>query len=260
MSTVSLEARELSIGYHTRPPRLPLVSGINLRLENGKLTCLIGPNGAGKTTLLRTLAGLMKPFSGNVLLEGAPLASLDIEELAKGIGVVLTDGAHPGDLRVYQVVELGRLPYTDWSCSLSHQDHEMVEQALHQVNAGHLAERSFGELSDGERQMVMVARALAQDTQVLILDEPTVFLDWSNRGDLLVTLKRIAYATGKAVLISSHDLELVLQIADDVWVMGLGMPLASGGRNEVISSGVLEEVFSGPYRKFIPTRNGVLTE
>jgi iron complex transport system ATP-binding protein len=135
------------------------------------------------------------------------------------LALFLTDATHPGDLRVEQVVELGRLRYTNWLGTLSEKDHRTVQLVLEQMNVVPLAGRSFGELSDGERQKVMVARSLAQEPVVMILDEPTAFLDWPNRVDLLVNLKQIASEEDRAILISSHDLELVLQVADELWML-----------------------------------------
>lgn len=220
------------------------------------MTCLIGPNGIGKSTLLRTLAGLQKPLKGKILIDERPLASLNAEQLARRISIVLTDPSHPGDLCVDQVVELGRLPYTNWLGSLSEQDHQMVHDALGQVNALTLARRSFSELSDGERQKVMIARALAQDPLVMILDEPTAFLDWPNRVDLLMNLKQIAGKSDKAILISSHDLELVLQIADEIWLMDSDKTMRAGTAQSLITSGALEQTFSGRYGKFRPISGG----
>jgi iron complex transport system ATP-binding protein len=252
MAPYCLETTNLDIGYHSRSSRAPVASGLNLHLHSGQLTCLIGPNGTGKSTLLRTLAGLQKPLKGMIRIDGQPIEQFRSDELARRISIVLTDSAHPGDLRVDQVVELGRLPYSNWLGSLSQQDHLIVEEAIKQVDAGSLMERSFGELSDGERQKVMIARALAQDTIIMILDEPTAFLDWSNRVDLLVSLKRIAAETGKAILISSHDLELVLQIADEIWLMDAQKKIVTGTSRELLESGSLERVFSGQHRQFHP--------
>ena len=258
MKNIRMEAHALSIGYHSRSPRPPVASELNLTLRAGLLTCLIGPNGIGKSTLLRTLAGLQKPLDGRIWVDGVPVHQLSIEERARRISVVLTDAPHPGDLHVRQVVGLGRLPYTNWLGSLTEQDHQIIANALQQVNACALAGRSFGELSDGERQKVMIARALAQEPRVMILDEPTAFLDWPNRLDLLVTLRKIAHESGNAILISSHDLELALQVADELWVMSAQKGITSGKCRDLISQGLLQEVFSSPFGQFDSSK-GIFT-
>jgi len=257
MKKILLETHDLCIGYHSRVNRPPVVSGLNLQLRSGQLTCLIGPNGIGKSTLLRTLAGLQKPLGGDILIDGRPISQLHSEELARKVSIVLTDSSHPGDLRVAQVVELGRLPYTNWLGTLSKVDHQIVRQSLELVNAISLTGRSFSELSDGERQKVMIARALAQEPTVMILDEPTAFLDWPNRVDLLVKLKEIASETEKAILISSHDLELVLQVADELWLMNTQKMILTGKCGELIKSGDLERTFIGQHGRFRITSGGI---
>ena len=250
MTKTLIETQDLSIGYHSRKPAPPVAGGLNLRLCSGKLTCLVGSNGTGKSTLLRTLAGLQKPRGGRILLDGRPYAQYTPDELARCISIVLTHAAHPGDLRVEQVVELGRLPYTNWLGALTERDHLAVRHALERLNALSLADRSFGELSDGERQKVMVARALAQEPRVMILDEPTAFLDWPNRVDLLTVLSRIAVEEDRAILLSSHDLELVLRIAGELWVIDDRRSVVCGSRQALLENGVLDRAFAGRYGSF----------
>ncbi len=250
MISLNLETHDLSIGYHSRTKKRTIVEGLNLHLRPGQLTCLIGPNGTGKSTLLRTLAGLQKPVKGKVLLSGESISRYTPDQLARKISIVMTDTPHPGDLSVNQVVELGRLPYTDWLGNLSDQDHQIVKQALERVKASSMAGKNFGELSDGERQKVMIARALAQQTEVMILDEPTAFLDWPNRVDLLFSLKEIAHLEKKTILISSHDLELVIQIADNIWALDTRGTITDGTGHELLQNGTLENIFSGQYATF----------
>ncbi len=249
MNETILQTHQLSIGYHTRRTKKAVASGLNLSLRGGRLTCLVGPNGSGKSTLLRTLAGLQKPIEGGIQIWEADLNSLPPDELAQRISIVLTDHLPPGNLSVRQVVALGRLPYTDWLGTLTDDDKAIVSQVLGQLEAEHLAERSFNELSDGERQKTMIARALAQQPQVMILDEPTAFLDWSNRLNVLVKLKELAQSTGKAFLLSSHDLELVCQVADELWVMESSGNVTCGTPRELASQGLLSRVFSTPHGK-----------
>lgn len=249
MNTNCLETRTLAIGYHSRTVKT-VASGLNLRLHNGQLTCLVGPNGSGKSTLLRTLAGLQKPLAGEIHLNGSPLSSLNPAELARLVSVVLTEHFPPGNLTVRQVVELGRLPYTDWLGTITENDRNIVTEILRQLDADHLAGRGFHQLSDGERQKTMIARALAQQPAVMILDEPTAFLDWPNRVAVLMILKELARSTGKAFLLSSHDLELVCQIADELWVMECSGALTCSTPQELLTSGLLAQVFTTPYGGF----------
>ena len=256
MNRVCLETQDLCIGYHACSQRKPVASEINLQLYSGRLTCLIGANGIGKSTLLRTLAGLQKPLKGNVIIDDTPMTQFSAQELARKISIVLTDQSHPGNLQVDQVVGLGRLPYTNWLGSLSEHDKLIVIESLGKTNALHLTKRGFGELSDGERQKVMIARALAQEPEVMILDEPTAYLDWPNRVDLLMNLKSIAKDTNKTILISSHDLDLVLQIADQIWLMDFQKPIICGNGPDLIKDGALENVFSSPHGRFDASRGG----
>ena len=243
MNSPRLQTRSLSVGYHSRRKHAPLASGLNLRLNAGALTCLVGPNGVGKSTLLRTLAGLQRKLAGDITIDDISIDDMDCEQLAKEVGVVLTHPVQPGDMKVEQVVGLGRLPYTDWLGGLDEQDEQVVANALLQVDAQYLAGRRFAQLSDGERQKVMVARALAQEPAVLLLDEPTAFLDWNNRVNLLSMLKKIARDTDKALLVSSHDLELVVQTADCLWVMDAGGQVTAGDCAALTDNGALRKVF-----------------
>lgn len=249
MNAVTLQTRDLSIGYHSRAAKT-VASGLNLSLRSGQLTCLVGPNGSGKSTLLRTLAGLQQPLAGEIWLDGAPLAQLSADELARRLSVVLTEHFPPSNLTVRQVVALGRLPYTDWLGTLTENDHAIVAGVLRQLEAESLAQRPFHALSDGERQKTMIARALAQQPAVMILDEPTAFLDWPNRLAVLMTLKELARATGKAFLLSSHDLELVCQTADELWVMERSGQVICGEPRDLVSQGLLARVFSTSYGTF----------
>jgi iron complex transport system ATP-binding protein len=251
MNQTCLHTKNLAIGYHSRVNKKPIASNLNLSLQTGKLTCLIGPNGVGKSTLLRTLAGLQSVSAGEIWINNKEISTLSLEETAKQISVVLTENSHPGDLKVRQIIELGRLPYTNWLGTLSQQDQQILALAAEQMNIVDLLPRNFFELSDGERQKVFIARALAQEPCIMILDEPTAFLDWPNRVDLLILLKQIAKEEEKAILISSHDLELVLKIADELWLMNNDKEIISGTGAELYHQGLLEETFSSSHLKFL---------
>ena len=224
-----LAARGLAIGYAPRRrPRVEVAAGIDAELRRGELVCLLGPNGAGKSTLMRTLAGLQLPLAGAVDFDGGDLHRLAEDERARLLGLVLTERVAAGNLSAYALVSLGRYPYTGWDGRLSAADEEVVRWALGAVGAEDLAARSVDELSDGERQKVMVARALAQEPAVLLLDEPTAFLDLPRRVEIMQLLRQLAYDTGSAVLLSTHDLDLALRCADRLWLLPAGGPLETG--------------------------------
>ena len=246
MSDAILQARGLCIGYAPRRrPRLEVAADLEVELFEGELVCLLGPNGAGKSTLVRTLAGLQKPLSGEVLLHGSDLHALTEGERAQLLGLVLTERVDAGNLSAYALAGLGRYPYTGWDGGLSPGDEEVVRWAIDAVGAGDLASRSVGELSDGERQKVMIARALAQEPAVLLLDEPTAFLDLPRRVEILQLLRRVAGAGDRAVLLSTHDLDLALRCADRLWLLPPGGPLQTGAPEDLVLSGAFQRTFAG---------------
>ncbi|MCX7608493.1 MAG: ABC transporter ATP-binding protein [Anaerolineales bacterium] len=230
----------LTIGY----PRQVLASNLNLKLRSGEMVCLIGPNGAGKSTLLRTLAGMLSPLAGEVLLDGQNLHRLPPLELAKRLAIVLTTRVEAGNLSAWTLVSLGRHPYTDWLGRLTARDQAAIRHAMELTGCLSLAERPIHELSDGERQKVMIARALAQEPKVLLLDEPTAFLDLPRRVELFQLLRRLSRETGVAILLSTHDLDLALRLADRMWLFAMNGDLLTGLPEELALSGALERVFA----------------
>lgn len=215
--TVTLQ--DLAIGYRLGPDATAVASHLSASLYGGGLTCLLGPNGVGKSTLLRTLARFQPALSGQVLLSGRPLTDFTPHELARTVGVVLTSRPESHRLSVAEVVGLGRSPYTGFWGTLSASDKAIVDEALRQVNISHLAHRDIASLSDGERQKTMIAKALAQQTPVILLDEPTAFLDYPSKVETLQLLRSLAHRLEKTVLLSTHDVALALQLADTLWLM-----------------------------------------
>jgi iron complex transport system ATP-binding protein len=233
-----LSSSSLTIGYHQ-----PLASNLDLQLRPAEMVCLIGPNGAGKSTLLRTLAGMQSPLSGVIKLGETDLHSLPALDLAKQLAVVLTGHVEAGNLSAYALVTLGRHPYTDWRGTLTPRDEEAVQRAMRLTGSDVLASRPIHELSDGERQRVMIARALAQEPKVLLLDEPTAFLDLPRRVELLQLLKRLSRETNCAILLSTHDLDLALRIADRLWLLSSHGDLHIGLPEELALNGSLARIF-----------------
>ncbi|MDW8327311.1 MAG: ABC transporter ATP-binding protein [Anaerolineales bacterium] len=234
-----LATEGLIIGYGGRALTPPL----DVELRAGELVCLIGPNGAGKSTLLRTLAGMQRPLAGHVRLGGDDVYRLPAVELAKRLAIVLTERVDAGNLSAYALAALGRYPYTDWRGTLTAHDEAVVRAALTQVGAAPLAARPVNELSDGERQRVMIARALAQEPQVLLLDEPTAFLDLPRRVDVLHLLATLARERRCAVLLTTHDLDLALRVADRLWLLTAGGAFVAGLPEELALNGALGGAF-----------------
>jgi iron complex transport system ATP-binding protein len=216
------ELKGLTTGYHTKKGDRVVSHGLTARLQAGELTCLLGPNGAGKSTLLRTLAAFQPPLSGELLLDGRPLNSFTAQQRATRIGVVLTERPDIKGMRVREMVAMGRSPYTGFWGGLSAQDEAAVNDAIRQVGIRELERRMLHTLSDGEQQKVMIAKALAQQTPIIFLDEPTAFLDFPSKVEMMLLLRRLAREMQKTIFLSTHDLELALQIADSLWLMGNG--------------------------------------
>jgi iron complex transport system ATP-binding protein len=251
MPTAILETRGLSVGYvGPRQSRLAIASGIDLRLHAGELVCLLGPNGAGKSTLLRTLAAMQEPLGGEVLLAGKNVRAISKTELARQLSVVLTERVAVGLLTAYEIVALGRSPYTNWSGALSDRDHAVVAESIRAVDAESLAHRYVSELSDGERQKVMLARALAQEPQLMILDEITAFLDLPRRVEIIRILRDLAHHRQRAILLSTHDLELALSTADRIWLMPKGEAIAAGTPEDLVLRGVFASAFASEGVRF----------
>lgn len=238
-----LTAADLMVGYAAKKTPHPVAGPLQLALWPGELVCLLGPNGAGKSTLLRTLAGLQPPLGGQLAVSGQQLAALSAPERARQLSIVLTDRIDAGNLTVRELVRLGRHPHTGWLGGLSAHDEAQVQAALEATGTAAFAPRLVNELSDGERQKVLLARALAQDTPVVLLDEPTAHLDLPNRVALMRLLHRLARQTGKAILLSTHELDLALQAADRVWLLPATGALRTGTPEDLVLSGDFAAAF-----------------
>ena len=251
MST-AIQTTDLAVGYRSRRARHVVLQDLNISVNRGELVCLLGTNGTGKSTLLKTVARLQPPLAGSVQIEGLDLQRYSHKELAQRVGVVLTERPLVGALTARQLVELGRYPYWDWSGRMRAQDHEAVQWAIDAVGGEDLASRDCMTLSDGERQRFMVARALAQEPSLLLLDEPTAFLDMPSRVEVMGLLRRLAREQHLAIVVSTHDLELGLRMADTIWLIGRGSQLKAGTPEDIILEGGIAEAFQGESVRFHP--------
>lgn len=242
----------LSLGYRNGIRINKISENLNFILERGKLTCLLGPNGVGKSTLVKTIMGQLPPLEGEIFLEENPLASFSQKALAKKISVVLTEKITTGNLTVGQLVALGRIPHTGWLGKLSDEDHKMVEQAISQTQIKYIYNQPLSECSDGQLQKTMIARALAQDGDILILDEPTSHLDLVNRFEIMHLLRKIAKDSKKAVLVVTHDLDIAIDTADIFWLMQCGQPLVTGLPEDLILNGQINLLLPSDRLSFNP--------
>ena len=220
-----LKAKNLTIGYGEKAVQRSL----NLEAQARDLICLTGTNGSGKSTLLRTLAGLQPALGGKVMIANKDIASLNVHQRSTLFSLVLTDDIDIERLTVRELVAMGRFPYTNWAGSLSSKDDEIIDKALKDVHLSHKANAMINHISDGEKQRAVIAKALTQDTPLVLLDEPTAHLDLPNRIEIMLLLRRLSVSTGKSFILSTHELDLALQMADKIWLMTpqgveIGMP------------------------------------
>ena len=211
--------KDLVIGYNTRTGQRRVTAPLSVKLPEGRLICLVGRNGVGKSTLLRSLSALQQPLSGDVLLDGRSIASYSHKALARLVSVVTTRDVPVPSMTSWEVVALGRSPYTQFWGQLSPADKEIVDRSIDITGISPLASRRVGSLSDGERQKVMIAKAIAQETPVILLDEPTAFLDYPSKVSTLSLLSRLAREMGRTILVSTHDVEHALRLSDEVLLL-----------------------------------------
>lgn len=242
-SIVSVETRGLWTGYSGCKGETVISEGINATLRRGELTCLLGPNGAGKSTLLKTLSGFLAPLRGEIYVDRRAWGDFTERELSRTISVVLTERLNVTNMTAAELVALGRSPYTGFSGSLSGHDRSVVHDALVSVGIEEMAHRTVQTLSDGERQKVMIAKSLAQETPIIYLDEPTAFLDYPSKVEIMLLLQRLAREHGKTVFLSTHDLEMALQIADRVWLLDRVNGLTVGVPEDLALDGALGRYF-----------------
>jgi len=214
-----LEATKLQIGYLSKKKETVVASNININLKSGELVCVLGKNGIGKSTLLRTLTSVQPKLSGTISLLEKPLEAIPVKELSKNISLVLTEKIPQSNLTVYELIALGRQPYTNWIGTLTDEDLKQINFAMEQTHLQNLKHKRCDELSDGQLQRVMICRALAQNTPIIILDEPTAHLDIQHKIETFILLKKLAKTLHKTILISTHEIQLALQMATTIWLM-----------------------------------------
>ena len=229
---MTFELKELVIGYPTRKVAGPMT----VSLQSGELCCLLGANGAGKSTLLRTLAAFQSPLSGEILLDGRSISDISPRELSTMIGIVLTERIRMAGITVRDMVAMGRSPYTNFWGSLTQEDNRQVDEAMRLVGISDFADRQISTLSDGERQKVMIAKALAQGTPIILLDEPTAFLDFPSKVETMLLLSRLAHEMQKTIFLSTHDLDLALQTSDRLLLMAKGKGLKAKDSSYVVGT------------------------
>lgn len=234
-----LHTENLSIGYKGKA----LLPDINVSLCEGDIVALAGPNGAGKTTLFKTLCGSLKPVSGRIALFGKDLGEYTATECVSLFSLVLTEKPDDLFLKVFDIVAAGRYPQLGLMARLSKNDETIIEEALQTVGIKHLIDRNFTSLSDGEQQKVMIAKAIVQDTPIIFMDEPAAFLDYPSKIELINLMVKLAREHKKAILFSSHDLDLLLRYCDKMWIVGYGLPLVEGTPKQLTEQGLIDAYF-----------------
>lgn len=247
-----LQTKNLDAGYKKGKATNIVLKGVNLSLHRGELVCFLGPNGVGKSTLLRTISGVQPPIQGEVLIDQQALSSLSLLEKAKRISLVLTGRISGANLTVKELVTLGRHPHTNWAGTLTKEDYEKTEAAITNTHIEALVDQKLYALSDGQLQKAMIARALAQDSDIMILDEPTAHLDLNNRIEIMDLLLNMAKKTNKAILAATHELDLAFQTADKFWLAGFDQPIISGIPEALALNGFIEKIFFRPGIHFNP--------
>lgn len=234
----NIQLQNLSVGFLSKKRSSQILfKDLDLTCKSGEIIGLVGKNGVGKSTLLKTLAGLLDPLKGNIQINGKILKSFTKKELARQISYVSTEIPVVNNLTVYDFVSYGRFPYTSWLGKLSYEDKNSIEQAIAQVGIQHISLKFITEISDGERQRAMIARALAQDTEIIILDEPTAFLDLPNRYEVIRLLNGLANRKSKTIIFSTHDLAIALHEADNLWLLTEGKIITGAPEDLIINRG-----------------------
>lgn len=242
--TAILHAQNLNIGYKQAKQQTIIAQNLNCEIFEGEMLCLLGPNGSGKSTFIRTIAGLQPALGGSISIHNKQIDGKNAAQLAKNMSVVLTDSISMPNTSVWDIVSYGRHPHTNWLGILSESDSKIISNAIEKVGLSELKNRNLNTLSDGEKQRAMIAKALAQDTDFIMLDEPTAHLDLPNRIAIMKLLRDLAHSTRKSILLSTHELDLALQVADRIWLMQKNAPMLCGTPEDLVLQGSFQKVFS----------------
>ena len=245
MKRTTLHIENLSIGYPQRKGMPPLVVShdINAQLVGGEMVCLLGANGVGKSTLMKTITGFLSALEGRVMLNDTSIHTMNERDISKLIAVVLTDKLQVPNATVFEMVSYGRSPYTGFMGRLNAEDERIVTASIERCGIAHKAQHLFSSLSDGERQKVTIAKALAQDTPIIILDEPTAFLDLPSKVEIMQLLRSLSSTVGKSILMSTHDLDLALQMADKLWLVDPQKALITGTPEDLLLTNAFQALF-----------------
>jgi iron complex transport system ATP-binding protein len=250
MKKSTIIAKNLTLGYSNRKPNKPVLTNLSFQLFENELTCLLGPNGVGKSTLIKAILGQLKPWKGDLTLNERNVQNFSNAELSKVLSVVLSEPVFPGNMTVGQLVALGRIPHTGWTGRLDRHDRDLIENALYLTKMEELKDERLSEISDGQRQKSMIARALAQDGKVMVLDEPTAHLDLVNRYQIMHLLRDIATKQQKSILVVTHDLEIALETADRLLLLSNTLPLITGLPEDLVVLGQLDQLLPGDEFRF----------
>ncbi len=250
MKKATLIARNLTLGYSKGIGKKAVFENLGFQLLENELTCLLGPNGVGKSTLIKAILGQLKPWEGELILEGKNVRDFSNLELSKKLSVVLAEPILSSNLTVGQLVAMGRIPHSGWTGSLVTFDRDMIANALYLTKIEDLKDERLSEISDGQRQKAMIARALAQDGNLMVLDEPTAHLDLVNRYKIMHLLREIAKKQKKTILVVTHDLEIALETADRMLLMGTGIPIISGLPEDLVVTGQIDRLLPGKEFRF----------
>ncbi len=248
MKNALLHTNNLQIGYKNHVVQ----SNLTLSLQEGQMVCMLGKNGCGKSTLLRTLGGIQPPLSGTIRMLGEEVSKISTRQRAQLLSIVLTDRVENSNMTVWDIVSLGRFPHNNWLGQLSVKDRKLVTEAIHKVKLDDKTHTHLNCLSDGERQRSMIARALAQDTPLILMDEPTAHLDLPNRVDTMLLLRELAHSTHKTILLSTHELDLALQTADQIWLMSPQEGIMTGIPEDLVLEGAFQKAFQADSFIFNP--------
>lgn len=245
-----LEIKDLEIGYQVKEQKKVIQNHLNLSLNAGELICLVGPNGVGKSTFLKTLGRIQPELSGDIIIGDTPISKISQQEFSRKLALVLTEQLDIPQMSARDVISLGRYPYTGFWGNLQKRDLNIIIETAKNVGIEQLLHRTYIELSDGEKQKVMIAKALAQQTPLMLLDEPTAFLDFPTKSSLLIMLRKLARQNQMGIILSTHDIELALKTADQIWLFPEHLKMISGIPEDLVIEGQILKVFKSKEMAF----------